>query len=117
MGTKATIQLSKYKPVRSTIFTGRAQGEDSRKDLNLSSLEQKNDIIDVIIPQDTSSLNPSFFLGLFYESIKELGMEKFINKYNFIYETHNPEIVDVLRKNIKDALRNAENSLNSRFSL
>lgn len=117
MGTSLNILLSKFKPFNSTVFTGRPQGEAARKSLELDQKEDSLDIVNVFIPKDTTSLNPSFFLGLFYQSIKKHGLESFLKKFKFEFETDDLEIQNILQKNINDALRNAETSLNQNISL
>jgi len=113
------IDLGQYKSVKSTLFTGRPQGKLVRQKLKLDEVDQSDSNIDVIIPAGTSSINPSFFLGLFFPSIKTLGFEKFRIKYNFKFQETNPIITKILRAHIEDALRNAKNSLNktNSFSL
>ena len=111
-----TIDLGKYKNPKSSLFTGRPQGESARKELNLDSRDQNEDKILVKIPPGTSSINPSFFLGLFFPSIKNLGLKKFEEKYTFVIEDDNPTIRTILISHIEDALRNATNTLSKKNS-
>ena len=68
----------------STSFSGRSEGREVRKEHELDKKDGDGCVYDVYIPRNTTSINPSFFLGLFYSSIKKLGMEKFKKKYNSI---------------------------------
>ncbi|MCM4156740.1 MULTISPECIES: hypothetical protein [Flavobacteriaceae] len=113
------IDLAKYKSGKSTLFTGRPQGKSVREKLDLDSVDTSEENINVIIPKGTSSINPSFFLGLFFPSIKTLGSEKFKEKYKFKIEEDNPVIEKILKGHIEDALRNARNTMNksNSFSL
>lgn len=105
------IDLTKYRGVNSTLFTGRPQGEAARLELNLSKLDKEKEKIVLVIPKGTSSFNPSFFLGLLFDSVKELGIEKFEEKYSFNIVDDNPEIKKVIEENIADGKRNALNSI------
>ena len=111
------INLRNYRPVNSFSFSGRPQGEAVRKSLNLEKLDNEPDEIKIKIPSDTTSFNPSFFLGLLYNSIVRLGLPKFQSKYQFDIETENPLLKTAIRKNIEDGIRNASNSLNKKSGL
>lgn len=110
------IDLGKYKSTKSSLFTGRPQGESARKEMDLDSLDKNQEKIEVKIPSGTSSINPSFFLGLFFPSIKNLGLKKFEEKFTFIFEDENPTIRTILRSHIEDALRNASNTISKKNS-
>ena len=108
------INLLKYRGNKSTLFTGRPQGETARKELNLDSLDNKDNIqIKIIIPKGTTSFNPSFFLGMFNKSIKNLGIDKFNDKYIFYVEDTEDEMKNILLNNIEEGKQYAINSLNS----
>lgn len=77
------ITLGKHRRANSRVFSGRNEGYDLRKKLKLSELEKQYSYIKITVPEDTLSLNTSFFLGLFGESVRELGEEKFREVYNF----------------------------------
>lgn len=111
------INLRKYRPVNSSSFSGRPQGEAVRKVINLDVLDREQDEINILIPADTTSFNPSFFLGLLYDSIVKLGMEKFRSKYKLEIETSNEVLKSLITKNIEDGYRNALNSLNKKSGL
>lgn len=104
-----TVKLTKeHRGINSTTFTGRPQGKEVRADLGLSAFDNSAENICVEIPEGTTSFNPSFYLGLFYDSILELGgLEAFKKKYQIIYAEHNAEVVDLLKDNISDCERQA----------
>jgi hypothetical protein len=110
------INLKNYRAPNSTSFSGRTQGENVRKELKLSVYDSDDSEVAIKIPSDTTSFNPSFFLGLLYNSIERLGLEKFRNKYHIIYETENALLKQALEKNIADGFRNAANSMNNKNS-
>jgi hypothetical protein len=106
--------LRAYRPGNTTSYIGRQQGEDVRRQLSLEKLDDENEQVSLMLPADTTSFNPSFFLGLLYKSIKKLGMEGFQDKYRIIFETNDEAVKAVLQKNIDDGYRNAINSLDNR---
>ncbi len=116
MGTKI-IDLLKYRGKNSSLFTGRPQGECARVELGLDSCDESQDIIKINIPKGTSSINPSFFLGLLFQSIKKLGIERFEQKYIFVIEDENEEVRTVLLSNLDDGKRNATNEILNKTGL
>lgn len=110
---KIRIDLSSYKSGKSTIFTGRPQGEAVREELKLDDIDS-NINLEVIftLPDDTTSFNPSFYLGLLFKSFQTLGLESFELKYTFEFETTDESTKKVLISNLDDGKRYAINSLN-----
>lgn len=111
------IDLQPYKNTSSSVFTGRPQGIQVREKLKLSDLDTTDEQVDIIIPEGTTSFNPSFFLGLLYGSIQRLGLDKFREKYHIVISTEDEDLHSVLDGNIKDGFRNALNSLNKKTGL
>lgn len=112
-----TIDLLKYRGNHSTLFTGRPQGEQARTELELDKIDKQKDVVvEFIIPEGTSSFNPSFYLGLLYNSIKALG-EKFDAKYSFKISDENPDIRRVIQGNLNDGKRNALNTVAGKTGL
>lgn len=111
------IDLTKFRGNQSTLFTGRPQGEQAREVLNLDKLDSGQGVVVLVIPQGTTSFNPSFYLGLLYDSIKRLGISKFEVKYSFEIEDPNPSVIKVIRKNLEDGKRNAINTIENRTGL
>lgn len=110
---KQRINLLEYRGNNSSVFTGRTEGKLVRKKLKLSEKDKDNVIYEVIIPKDTTSINSSFFLGLFFESIKTLGsIEKFEKKYVFVVEEEDAEWKAILERNLAECRRRANNELN-----
>ncbi|MGJ8665345.1 MAG: hypothetical protein ACSHW7_03190 [Patiriisocius sp.] len=107
------IPLSDYRGVNNTSFLGRIQGNDVRKKLNPETLIDNHDKIIVKVPIGTTSINPSFFLGLFFDTIKKLGnIEKFKEKFIFSFEEgENETIREIILNDINEALVYARNSL------
>lgn len=99
---------NEHRGVNSTTFTGRPQGKEVRVNLKLSEVDKTEEKICIEIPSGTTSFNPSFYLGLFYDSIVFLGgLNNFKDKYDIIYADKNDEIVDILKENINDCERQA----------
>jgi len=48
------IDLSKYRGAHSTSFTGRAEGNKARKELNLDEKENRFDTLEIKIPKGTT---------------------------------------------------------------
>jgi hypothetical protein len=111
---KIDIDLVKFRGNKSSVFTGRPQGYDVRKELKLDELDTSEDVIVFTIPEGTTSFNPSFYLGLLFDSYKTLGVDGFNSKYSFSIQANNPAIKRVLQKNLEDANRSAINSLNKK---
>ena len=86
--TKKEITLTRMqRGISSTTFTGRPQGMQLRDTLKLDALDTDSNSYIIRIPEGTSSFNPSFYLGLFFPSIKKLkGIEGFKNKYEIIFQ-------------------------------
>jgi hypothetical protein len=78
------VYLSKFKESEEKIFINRDNGLEARKELELDELEQEDVTIQVLLPGDIWAINPSFFGGMFEESIKKFQND-FWNKYQFLY--------------------------------
>lgn len=107
------FDLSEFRGQKSTAFTGRPQGEQAREKLNLNALDSDGNAreIHLRIPSGTTSFNPSFYLGLLFESIKRLGVDQFQQRYKLDVEDQNPELKRILQNNINDGLRSALNTI------
>lgn len=111
------INLLKYRGNDSSLFTGRPQGEAAREELKLDENDKKKNQIIFTLPKGTSSINPSFYLGLLYESIKHFGIDLFEEYYKFEIEDTNEVTKGVLLENIADGKRNALNALTGKSGL
>ncbi|MCT4673871.1 MAG: hypothetical protein N4A37_11590 [Prolixibacteraceae bacterium] len=105
---KAKIKLKGYQKNGREIFIGRSQGNEARDDANLEALEKEYDKIVVIIPKGTSSISPSFFLGMFSKSIMSLGgVDNFLKKYEFEFSDDDHDVKEFLKLNIESSLLRA----------
>lgn len=94
----------------STTFTGNPQGAQVREELCLDECDEKGEDVEILIPKDTTSFNPSFYLGLLYKSIVFYhGIEAFKKKYHFTFEDTDEELISLLKENIEDNERQAQN--------
>ena len=106
------INLLEFRGTNSTLFTGRPQGKQVRKKLKLDKIDLTDKTITFIIPKGTTSFNPSFYLGLLFESIQKFGIEKFDKKYFFTFEdSDNDRVIKVLSENLNDGRRSAINEI------
>ncbi|WP_299756744.1 hypothetical protein [uncultured Pontibacter sp.] len=111
------INLVNYRGHDSYSFTGRSEGEHTRKKIGLDKLDINPNHVIVRIPGDTTSINPSFFLGLFYESIKKLELDRFKKKYEFSVDTDDKEMKTILMGNIAEAIQYASNFANKKSGI
>lgn len=65
------------------IFTGRDRGEYVRTQSKIDAIENNYDLVEVIIPDNIYSINPSFFEELFVNCVTKLGKDKFLQKFKF----------------------------------
>lgn len=107
---KSSLNLEEFLG-NGTIFSGRPQGKKAREKFKLDKLDSNSEKSIVIIPEKTTSLNPSFMLGLFFQSYKKLK-EKFNQKYEFKFLTNNVNRKKILQKDIEDFFRQAELEVN-----
>ena len=105
------VELAKYKSSKSNLFTGRPQGKQVRDLLELDKKEKSEKEITFLIPGDINGFNPSFYLGLFFQSYKNLGVEGFEKLFKFIIDSDNQDLVKIINKDLADGRRNAINSL------
>lgn len=99
------INLGKYRRDKTRVFSGREEGKEVRKKLNLDVVDVKENYVNVVIPPDTLSMNTSFFLGLFGKSVRTLGEIDFKNKYHF-------DCGDVILRSVNDGIIRALKSSN-----
>jgi hypothetical protein len=84
------------------VFVGRANGRKARERLQVDELDKQEDVVDVSIPENTYSINSSYFLGLFGPSVVAFGSRNaFFGHYRF----HAPEVVrDSIERHVERAL-------------
>lgn len=88
------------------VLSGRDLGEKQRQKFLIDTLDKDTKLYKVIIPKNIVSINPSFFLGTFGNSVRYFKTkEKFLEKYEFdCNENAFITIVD----GINDALNNID---------
>lgn len=96
---------------KNTSFAGRVEGKGVREKLKLDTKDKNGNNYDITMPEDTTSFNPSFYLGLFYDSIKTLGWDNFIKKYTIDYSNMSDDLADVIKQNIAECERKAKNEI------
>lgn len=74
----------KHGNVVSKVFTGRDRGEYVREVSRIDYLDTKYNEIEIIIPENIKSINPSFFEELFRNVVTKHGRDDFMKKYKFI---------------------------------
>ena len=82
-----TIDLSEYRVKLgnniSKVFTGRDRGEEVRKKSKIDDLEKRYSTINIEIPQDIYSINPSFLEEFLVNVVSRLGKDNFMSKFHF----------------------------------
>lgn len=87
METKVyNIDLEHFRTNGAKVFTTRPRGIEVRKKSNIDTIEPMYDKITITIPQDISSINPSFLEEFFENVVMKLGEEGFYQKFSFINE-------------------------------
>ena len=96
--------------VKSFSFSGRPNGIEVRKELNLDEKDKDHFTYKIELPSDTTSFNPSFYLGLFFDSIVTLkGIESFKEKYHIDIKSINKDFQTVIEENLQECSRKAYN--------
>ena len=112
-----TIELTKEHRggSKSTSFSGRPEGQAVRVSLSIDNYDNEEGPFIVTIPPDTTSFNPSFFLGLFYNSVKKLGsVAKFKEKFKFdLSNFKNDELRCLVEEDLEDCYQRCSNELNN----
>lgn len=92
------------KPVN--YFIGKECGRKIRIKYGLDYLDRDKNKYIIKIPENTTSINPSFFRGMFSKSMERLGsVEKFNSKYSFDYSNLSPELQHIIEDNIKVCIK------------
>jgi len=78
------IDLQRFRTPGSKVFTTRPRGLEVRERTKIDDLESQYDKITVTIPDDISSINPSFLEEFFEKVVLKLGERGFYNKFSFI---------------------------------
>lgn len=104
MDKRADIDLNDARTsFESRVLSGRERGIECREIFKVKALDRTPDRIVVSIPRDIYSMNTSFFLGLFGESVRALGKQGFTTKYEFDCDKiHNETILDGVERALKE---------------
>ena len=82
MRTIQLIELTKGGEVHN--LSGHEKGAAARKQFNLSALDSEDQAVVVDIPEFVYTITPSFFQGMFAESVRKFGdRDTFLNRYRF----------------------------------
>lgn len=94
--------LAEHGKVRN--LAGKERGVAARETLRLDQLDAADAIVDVIVPEYLDTISPSYFQGLFSESIEKLhGRSGFLEKYRF-------KASDQMMRWVEVGIRNATSS-------
>lgn len=97
------INLADFRTPESKVFTGRDRGIFVRTKSKIDELNFDTDTpVQIIVPEDIRSINPSFLEELLINVVQRLGKDKFYK--NFIFKTTG-------RYDIKDDLNEAVDSI------
>ena len=99
------IDLNEARTSRdSRVLSGRERGSECRRKFEITRIDKSTEEAIVSIPRDIYSVNTSFFLGLFGESVRFLGKEGFRTKYKFdCDDIHLETIADGIERAVKEA--------------
>ncbi len=79
-----SIDLKNHRTPMSKVFTGRDRGIQVRNDSKIDKLELECDIINIIVPEDIRSINPSFLEEFLHNVVVKLGEKAFFQKIKFV---------------------------------
>ncbi len=87
MTEELAVDLNEVRtPPKSGLLSGRDAGLAARRHFNIDKLDATDGPIKVLIPDEVFSMNTSFFLGLFGDSVRALLPDGFRKKYRFVCE-------------------------------
>lgn len=78
------IDLQQYRTSGSKVFTGRDRGISVREASKIDIIEPNCEQIQIIVPSDIRSINPSFLEEFLINIVLKLGKDKFNQKIKFI---------------------------------
>ncbi len=103
------IDLQEHRTIGSKVFTTRPRGLQVRNNSHIDSLEPHYDKITITIPEDISSINPSFLEEFLENIVLKLGEEGFRSKFSFI--NNGRYKIDVDLEEAIDRILREENAL------
>lgn len=92
-------------------FAGRKEGQKVREKLALDQKDYDGYRYEIIMPEDTMSFEPSFYLGLLFGSVKKLGWDKFAQKYRFNLDNLPDSQRGAIRVGVDECEKQAKNEL------
>jgi hypothetical protein len=110
---KASIDLENHRTKGSKVFTGRERGISVRENTKIDVLVSENKQVEIIIPTDIMSINPSFLEEFLTNVVKSLGKEGFYKKIKFASDSKRYDIALDLEEAVDRILRN-ENALSKK---
>lgn len=78
------LLLENYRTEGSKVFTGRDRGIKVRNSSRINELETEYEFIDIIIPENIRSINPSFLEEFLNDIVIKLKPEEFHRRISFI---------------------------------
>jgi hypothetical protein len=103
---KNIIDLENFRTSGSKVFTGRERGIKIREESNIDSLINNSDIVEISIPTDIMSINPSFLEEFLINVVSKLGKEMFYRKVKFTTNSKRYSITEDLEEAVDRILRN-----------
>lgn len=105
MNNEINLDLNKARTSpESRVLSGRERGIECRRLFDVAKLDKSPERVTVLIPEDIFSMNTSFFLGLFGESVRTLGKEGFIEKFQFqCDDIHRETITEGIDRALKES--------------
>lgn len=94
-----------------TSFIGRKVGQMAREELSLNQKDYDEYRYEIIMPEDTASFEPSFYLGLLFDSVKKLGWDKFAQKCRYNLDNIADSKRGVIRTELDECEKQAKNEL------
>lgn len=83
MKANNVINLEEFRTPGAKVFTGRDRGKLVRNESGIDALAKSFSEVEVIIPDNIYSINPSFFEEFLFNVVNDLGREKFNAKFKF----------------------------------
>ena len=80
------IDLQSFRTAGAKVFTTRPRGIQVRNDSRIDIVEAEYEKIEITIPTDIASINPSFLEEFFENVVTKLGESGFYKKFYFINE-------------------------------
>lgn len=84
MKKKITLDLADYQENKSRVFTGRDFGKEVKESTHINELINMFDVVNIKVPDNIGSINPSFLEEFLYDVVIELGEERIYEKVVFL---------------------------------